>query len=113
MVLMKISIASLVHMYPQIEAFLGAIVDSGKLENLSPAERSGMIQELGVLFAQRLEAYLESVLDEPSLSRVHDMVTTSTNDAEVYAHLRSIIPQFDADLERICLAFHTEYAVGA
>jgi hypothetical protein len=110
---MQIQIASLLKIYPQVENFLGSIVESAGLPNLTPIEKQGMIHELGLLFAQRLSSYLESILNEDSLSELTHVLSAAHNDHDVYARLRSIIPQFDADLERLCLAFHAEYAVGA
>jgi hypothetical protein len=110
---MQIQIASMLKIYPQVEEFLGAIVESAQLPNLTPVEKQGMVHELGLLFAQRLTSYLEGALDADSLADLNDVLSGTRDDHDVYARLRSIIPQFDADLERLCVAFHAEYAVGA
>ena len=108
---MQFELQNLLQAYPQVKEFLGSIVDSGELQDLSVAEREGMIKELGSLFAQRLAFYVESSLDAGSLEALESFFASPHEDREVYEHLRRAIPQFDVDLQRLCLAFHTEYAV--
>lgn len=110
---MELTMNKLVRLYPQVENFLGSIVDSAEFSDLSPAEKAGMIEELGSLFGQRLTSYLESVLDEKTLSEFVTAMANVNDDRQVHARLQSLIPQFDADMQRLCLAFHAEYAVGA
>jgi hypothetical protein len=110
---MQIQIASMLQIYPRMQEFFGSIVESAKLPGLTPIEKQGMIQELEQLFAQRLGSYLEEALDEDSITELRKLLLESQDDHDVYVRLRSIVPQFDADLERLCLAFYAEYAVGA
>ena len=109
---MQLPVSGLLRAYPQVKDFLGTIVDSGELPGLSEAEREAMIAELGNLLMQRVTAYFETSLDDVSLERLQGIVAEAGSDCDVYAQLRAVIPQFDADLERLCLAFHAEYAVG-
>jgi hypothetical protein len=109
---MQFALNDLLSAYPQVKEFLGSIADSGELPDLSVAEREGIIAELGALFVQRLAAYVQSSLDEESLETLEGLLAESEGDRAVYARLRAVIPQFDSDLERLCLAFHAEYAVG-
>lgn len=96
---------------PRLHQFLGAIVDSAGLDGMTPQVRDGMIQELGTLFQQRLSIYLESVADARVIPELETIRYQDLSDAQVYGRLKSLIPSFDRDLEKLCVAFRSEYGV--
>ena len=94
-----------------LHQFLGSIVDSAGLRGVTPEVREGMIQELGTLFQQRLSIYLESVADvrvRPELTKIRYQ---DLSDAQVYRRLQSLIPSFDTDVQKLCVAFRSVYGV--
>lgn len=94
-----------------LHEFLGSIVDRAGLRGLTPHVRAGMIQQLETLFQQRLTSYLESVADASVMPELEKVRYQDLSDAQVYRRLQSLIPSFDTDLEKLCVAFRSEYGV--
>lgn len=96
---------------PLIHQFLGSIVDSAGLRGVTPQVREGMVQKLGTLFQQRLSIYLEGVVDARAMPELETIRYQDLSDAQVYGRLKSLIPSLDTDLEKLCVAFSSEYGV--
>lgn len=94
---------------PEIQAFLASIVDEVTRNESSQESRELVIRELGFLFQERITQYLEEQLDAQEAQVLTELSEKGLPAQGMYEELKTRIPNFDADLKKLCLEFFHDY----